>query len=243
MSEHVAIQQDGRLLRIVLKRPDNGVSDPMAALLSETLLKAHETSDAVLLTSAGPDYVTGRVREPGAPAPEPEAYARRAEYDAIFGSYKAIRNCQVPVVTAISGRAMGFGAAIAGLCDVSFAADTATFNIPEIGHNVMPTMVMSALYDRMQRNALLWLAYSTDFISADRAMAYGLVGHVVPAAELQATVDRFLGQLLSRPRPAILGLKEYLHVAPRMDELGAIDYARSLHSIVNTSAAMKKKAH
>jgi enoyl-CoA hydratase len=243
MSEHVAIQQDGRLLRIVLKRPDNGVSDPMAALLSETLLKAHETSDAVLLTSAGPDYVTGRVREPGAPAPEPEAYARRAEYDAIFGSYKAIRNCQVPVVTAISGRAMGFGAAIAGLCDVSFAADTASFNIPEIGHNVMPTMVMSALYDRMQRNALLWLAYSTDFISAERALAYGLVGHVVPAAELQATVDRFLGQLLSRPRPAILGLKEYLHVAPRMDELGAIDYARSLHSIVNTSAAMKKKAH
>jgi enoyl-CoA hydratase len=241
MSEHVSIQQDGRLLRITLKRPDNGVSDPMAALLSETLLRAHETSDAVLLTSAGPDYVTGRVREPGAPAPDPEAYARRAEYDAIFGSYQAIRNCLVPVVTAIEGRAMGFGAAIAGLCDVSFAADTATFNIPEIGHNVMPTMVMSALYDRIQRNALLWLAYSTDFISAERAMAYGLVGQVVPAAELHATVDRFLAQLLSRPRPAILGLKEYLHVAPRMDELGAIDYARSLHSIVNTSAAMKKK--
>jgi enoyl-CoA hydratase len=241
MSEHVVIQQDGRLLRITLKRPENGVSDPMAALLSETLLKAHETSDAVLLTSAGPDYVTGRVREPGAPAPEPEAYARRAEYDAIFGSYKAIRNCLVPVVTAIEGRAMGFGAAIAGLCDVSFAADTASFNIPEIGHNVMPTMVMSALYDRMQRNALLWMAYSTDFISADRALAYGLVSHVVPAADLHTTVDRFLAQLLSRPRPAILGLKEYLHVAPRMDELGAIDYARSLHSIVNTSAAMKKK--
>jgi enoyl-CoA hydratase len=241
MSEHVSIQQDGRLLRIVLKRPDNGVSDPMAAYLSEALLKAHETSDAVLLTSAGPDYVTGRVREPGAPAPDPEAYARRAEYDAIFGSYKAIRHCQVPVVTAIEGRAMGFGAAIAGLCDVSFAADTATFNIPEINHNVMPTMVMSALYDRIPRNVLLWLAYSTDFISAERAMAYGFVSHVVPAAQLQATVDRFLTQLLSRPRPAILGLKEYLHVAPRMDELGAIDYARSLHSMVNTSAAMKKK--
>ncbi len=241
MSEHVTLQQDGRLLRITLKRPDNGVSDPMAALLSETLMRAHETSDAVLLTSAGPDYVTGRVREPGAPAPEPEAYARRAEYDAIFGCYKAIRSCQVPVVTAIEGRAMGFGAAIAGLCDVSFAADTATFNIPEINHNVMPTMVMSALYDRIPRNVLLWLAYSTDFISAERALGYGFVSHVVPAAQLQAAVNRFLEQLLSRPRPAILGLKEYLHVAPRMDELGAIDYARSLHSIVNTSAEMKKK--
>lgn len=241
MSEPIHIQQDGRLLRIRLQREGNGVSDGMAAQLSAAVLSAHETSDAVLLTSAGPDYVTGRVRDPSAPAPEAEAYARRAEYDSIFGSYKAIRNCQVPVVTAIEGRAMGFGAAIAALCDVSFAADSATFNIPEIGHNVMPTMVMSALYDRINRNALLWLAYSTDFISAERALAYGFVSHVVPVAELGAAVDRFLAQLLSRPRPAILGLKEYLHVAPRMDELGAIDYARSLHSIVNTSAAMKKK--
>ena len=237
---NLLIEQDGRLLRVMLQRAGNGVSDGMAAELSAALLKAHETSDAVLLKSAGPDYVTGRVREPGAPPPEAEAYARRAEYDAIFGSYKALRNCLVPVVTAIEGRAMGFGAAVAALCDISFAADTATFNIPEIGHNVMPTMVMSALYDRIPRNVLLWMSYSTDFISAERALTYGFISHVVPAADLHAAVDRFVEQLLSRPRPAILGLKEFLHVAPRMDELGAIDYARSLHSIVNTSAAMKK---
>lgn len=241
MSNPIHTQQDGRLLRVTLQREGNGVSDGMAATLSAALLQAHETSDAVLLTSAGPDYVTGRVRDPGAPPPEPEAYARRAEYDAIFGSYKAIRNCLVPVVTAIEGRCMGFGSAVAALCDVSFAADTATFNIPEIGHNVMPTMVMSALYDRLNRNALMWLAYSTDFIDAQRALLYGLVGHVVPAARLNQEVERFCKLLLSRPRPAILGLKEYLHVAPRMDELGAIDYARSIHSMVNTAAEMKKK--
>lgn len=241
MSEPISIEQDGRLLRITLQRQGNGVTDAMAATLSAAVLRAHETSDAVLLRSAGPDFVTGRVREDGAAPPDPEAYARRAEYDAIFGSYKAIRNAQVPVIAAIEGRAMGYGAAVAALCDVSFAADTATLNIPEISHNVMPTMVMSALYDRVNRNALMWLAYSTDFIGAERALAYGLVSQVVPAAELNAAVDRFCGLLLSRPRPAILGLKEYLHVAPRMDEQGAIDYARSLHSIVNTSAAMKRK--
>jgi enoyl-CoA hydratase len=65
----------------------------------------------------------------------------------------------------------------------------------------------------------------------------------VPEAQLDAELTRFCDLLLSRPRPAILGLKEYLRVAPRMDEQGAIDYARSLHSMVNTSAAMKKKAH
>jgi enoyl-CoA hydratase len=197
MSDQIQIQQDGRILRITFNRPEgNGVSDSMAAALSDAVMKAHETSDCVVLRSVGPDFCTGRVRDADFP-PSPEAYSRRPEYDSIFNSYKALRSCLVPVIGVIEGKCMGFGTAIAALCDVSFASDKATFNIPEIAHNVMPTMVMSAIYDRM----------------------------------------------LSRPRPAILGLKEYLRVAPRMDEQGAIDYARSLHSMVNTSAAMKKKAH
>ena len=145
------------------------------------------------------------------------------------------------MIAVIEGRAMGYGAAIAALCDVSFASDMATFNIPEIAHSVMPTMVMSAVYDRMNRNAILWMAYSADFIDAQRALSYGLVSTVVTSDKLGEEAERFCQLLLSRPRPAILGLKEYMHVAPQMDEQGAIDYARSLHSMVNTSAAMKRK--
>lgn len=244
MHPNLIIEQQDRLLVVTLNRTeDNGVSDSMAAALSQLLAKAHETVDAVLLRSAGPDFCTGRIRDAGTTPPTSEAYTRRDEYDGIFGSYQAMRSAKVPIIGVIKGRCMGFGAAIASLCDVSFASDTATFNIPEIGHNVMPTMVMSAVYDRMNRNAILWMAYSTDFIDAQRALVYGLISQVVPEAQLDDEVKRFVGQLLSRPRPAILGLKEYLRVAPRMDEQGAIDYARSLHSMVNTSAAMKKKAH
>jgi len=242
MSNALDIQQDGRLLRITFGREDCGVSDSMAAQLSETLRVAHETSDAVLLRSAGADFCTGRVRDAASP-PATEAYSRRPEYDPVFNSYKALRSAQVPVVAAVEGRAMGYGTAVVALCDVSFASDTATFNIPELNHNVMPTMVMSAVYDRMNRNAVLWMAYSAEFIDAQRALAYGLVSQVVPGARLDNEVEKFCRTLLGRPRPAILGLKEYLRVAPRMDEQGAIDYARTLHSMVNTAAAMKKPAH
>jgi enoyl-CoA hydratase len=244
MHQHLIVEQQERLLTVTLNRTeDNGVSDSMASALSQLLLKAHETADAVVLRSAGPDFCTGRIRDAGPTPAAAEAYTRRDEYDGIFGSYQAMRGAKVPVIGVIQGRCMGFGTAIASLCDVSFASDQASFNIPEIGHNVMPTMVMSAVYDRMNRNAILWMAYSTDFIDAQRAMAYGIVSQVVPQAQLDTEVERFVQLLLSRPRPAILGLKEYLRVAPRMDEQGAIDYARSLHSMVNTSAAMKKKAH
>ena len=242
MSEPLSIAQDGRLLRITFGREGGGVSDGMASRLSEALLQAHETSDAVLLTASGADFCTGRIREAAGP-PSPEAYSRRPEYDGVFGSYAAIRNAQVPVVAAIEGRAMGYGTAVAALCDVSFASETARFNIPEIEHNVMPTMVMSALAGRISRNAILWMAYSAQFIDAQRALAYGLVSQVVPAASLQQEAERFCQVLLGRPRPAILGLKEYLRVAPRMDDQGATDYARSLHSMVNTAAAMKRPQH
>ena len=241
MSDDIILEQDGRILRATFNTaPDNGVSDMMAGAFSEGFLSAHETSDMVLLRSNGPDFCTGRVRDASAGPPSPEAYSRRPEYDPIFGCYRSIKDAQVPVVAVIEGRCMGFGTAVASVCDVSFASSTATFNIPEVGHNVMPTMVMSAVYDRMPRNAILWMAYSQDFIDAERALTYGLVSQVVDADKLDAEVDRFCERMIKNPQPAVLGLKEYLRSAPRMDDQGALDYARSIHSMVNTAAAMKK---
>lgn len=244
MSNELLVLQDGPILRVTINRPEqgNGMSDAMARELADLLDHAHQTSEMVLLRGAGKDFCTGRARDPNAGTPSSEAYARRDEYDAIFGCYSAFRRCQVPVVGLIQGRAMGFGTAVAALCDVSIASDAATFNIPEMAHNIMPTMVMSAVFDRMNRNAILWMAYSRDFISAERAMIYGLVSTVVPADKLEIEAEQFCAKLLSAPRPAIRGLKEYLRVAPTMDAQASTDYARSLHAMVNTSSAMKKNA-
>ena len=241
MKDDLLLEQKGRILLATFnRRTDNSVSDSMARQLTAGLELAHETSDMVLLKSAGPDFCTGRLRDPDAGPPHPEAYSRRPEYDSIFYCYSAIRNAQVPVVGVIEGRCMGFGTAVAACCDVSFASSNAQFNIPEMTHKVMPTMVMSALYDRMSRNAIMWMTYSAEFIDAHEAMIYGIVSRVVDAKKLEDEVLKFCDTLLSRPRPGILGLKEYLRSAPRMDSQGALDYARSIHSMVNTAAAMKE---
>lgn len=241
MSDDLLLEPKGRVLEATFNRAEgNGVSDGMAREFRAALETAHESYDVVMLKSVGPDFCTGRVRDADAGPPAKEAYARRPEYDSIFYCYRAIRDAQVPVVAAIEGKCMGFGTAVAAVCDVSFASETATFNIPEIEHNVMPTMVMSALYDKMSRNAILWMAYSAEFISAEEAMAYGIVSRVAPAASLVEDTRAFCEMLTKRPRPAVLGLKEYIHNAPTMDEAGAIAYARSIHSMVNTSSDMKK---
>ncbi len=243
-SNDLLVSQSGAILRITLNRPDqgNGVTDAMAETFTRTLADAHARCDMVVLDANGPDFCIGRApRDPKAPAPHPEAYRRRDEYDVIFNAYGAMKSAKVPIIGVIHGRTMGFGTAITALCDVSFASDAATFNIPEMSHNVMPTMVMSALQDRIARNVIAWMTYSTDFISAERAMGYGFVSTVVPAARLTAEVDAFLEKMVNTPRAAILGLKEYLRAAPRMDAQGATDFARSLHSLVNTAADMQSR--
>ena len=135
---------------------------------------------------------------------------------------------------------MGFGTAVAACYDVFFASSNARINVPEMTHKVMPTMVMSALYDRMNRDAIMSMTYSAEFIDAQQTMIYGIVSRAVDADKLEDEVASVCETLQRRPRPGILGLKEYLRSAPRMDSQGALDYARSIHSMINTAAAMKE---
>ena len=47
--------------------------------------------------------------------------------------------------------------------------------------------------------------------------------------------------ILKAPRPAILGVKEYVKTAPDMAVFGAVEFARNLHATVNSSHEMRKK--
>src|SRR5262249_44835764 len=111
--------------------------------------------------------------------------------------------------------------------------------VPEMMHNIMPTMVMSALIDRVPRKALTYFVYSTGMISAARAREAGLISEFVPAAQLNSHVDALCATMLKAPRVARLGPKEYSKVAYDMDVSGAIDFAGALHATINSSKAIR----
>ena len=144
----------------------NAASDAMAIELAKLLLSAGESAEIVVLRGAGEDFCVGREtmgkRPPGAP---PEALELRRRNDVVFNCYGAFRRCEVPVIGVVKGRAFGFGCAIAAVCDITLAADTATFQVPEMAHHIMPTMVMSALVDRVPRKALTYLVWSTAIVT------------------------------------------------------------------------------
>jgi enoyl-CoA hydratase len=139
----------------------------------------------------------------------------------------------------VQGRAVGLGCALAALCDITVASERARFQLPEMSHNIMPTIAMSALVDRVPRKAATYLVYSTQEIDARQALVWGLVSHVVPANDLDATVAGLVDRLKKTPLPALLAVKEYARSAFSMSTQAANDLARNLHATVNTFSGMR----
>lgn len=243
MSNEILSQQDGPLFRITINRPDNGngMTDDMAVELTELIGKAAATSRIVILAGAGKDFCIGRATMGQRPANKPEALQWRRKSDIVFDAYAAIRNSPIPVIGVVQGRALGFGCAIAALCDITIASDVATFQIPEMEHNILPTMVLSAMVDRMTRKGLSYMVYSCASVSAERALSYGIVSDVVPAAKLDASVAALCKTMLTAPPIASTGVKDYLRHGMTMDVPAAIDFARNLHAVVNASSEIAPK--
>ncbi|HEY2532079.1 MAG TPA: enoyl-CoA hydratase/isomerase family protein [Xanthobacteraceae bacterium] len=237
-------KQDGPILHVALNRPERGnaVSDEMVAQLTSILVGADKTSNLVVLRGAGNDFCIGRAAMGATPKKDPDALERRTFSDVVFDCYGALRTCKVPVIAVVQGRALGFGCAIAAACDITLASDVAVFQVPEMAHNILPTMVMSSFVDRVPRKAMSYLVYSQAEITPERALSFGIVSDVVPAARLDEAVETLCAAILKAPRPAILGVKEYVRTAPDMAVFGAIEFARNLHATINSSSEMRRKA-
>jgi enoyl-CoA hydratase/carnithine racemase len=239
----ILTKQDGPILRVTLNQPERGnaVSDAMVAELTGIIEAAEKTSNLVVLRGAGKDFCVGRAVMGSMPKRDPDALERRTFSDVVFNCYGALRDAKVPVIAVVQGRALGFGCALAAACDITLASDQAVFQVPEMAHNILPTMVMSSFVDRVPRKAISYLVYSQAEIGPQRALSFGIVSDIVAAEKLDEAVATLCAAILKAPRPAILGVKEYVKTAPDMAVFGAVEFARNLHATVNSSAEMRRK--
>ena len=241
MSDPILCVGEGGVTAITLNRPEDGnrVSDDMAVEMTAMIAAAENNSRLIVLRGAGDDFCLGRAGMGQRSGPPPEALEYRNRIETVFDFYAAFRGARIPVIGVVQGRAAGFGCAIAALCDITLAAADATFQLPEMGHNIMPTMAMSALVDRVPRKALVYLTYSTAAVDAERALTFGIASDIFAASELDRAADALVAALLAMPDAATRAVKEYARSAPSMDISGATDFARNLHATVNTSGGMR----
>jgi len=189
-SDLVLTQQSGGVMAITLNRPDvlNSFNGPMADALLRALRRAADDDSvrAVLLTGAGRAFCAGQdlaavLPADGKPLPDLGEVVQR-QYNPIV---RAIRLLEKPIVCAVNGVAAGAGANIAFACDITLAAEDATFiqSFAKIG--LIPDSGGTYLLPRligMQRAAALTML--GDKLDAGRAKEWGLIYDVVPGAML-----------------------------------------------------------
>ena len=83
--------------------------------------------------------------------------------------YAAVKEARAPTLAIVQGEALGVGCALAGVCDLTIAAEDAIFQVPELDHNIAPTLVMWALLNRASYKTAAHLVYTRERIGAQRA--------------------------------------------------------------------------
>jgi enoyl-CoA hydratase/carnithine racemase len=106
-------------------------------------------------------------------------------------------------VARVNGHALAGGFGLAAACDVVVAVGRAKFGMPEINVGLWPMMISAVMQRTMPRKAALELMMTGRLIDAAEARQLGVVSRVVPAEELDATVDEVVSDLASKSSAVI----------------------------------------
>ena len=186
------------IARITLNRPVvlNALNKNVQRLLDAALdcAEADDEVNVVILTGAGRSFCAGgdlyaSLYPDDDPAPSGTEVQLR-----IWGFAK-------PVIAKVRGHAVGQGCELAGVCDMTIAADTAQFGEIQIRHGFgPPTLIAPFLVGMKQAKELLMLG---EIIDAQDALRLGLVNRVVPEDELDAAVDAIARKLAALPQDTV----------------------------------------
>jgi 2-oxoglutaroyl-CoA hydrolase len=205
------VETDEGVATITLDVPDkmNRVAYAARAQLAGVFeeLGADDAVRAVVLTGAGGNFTAGGDIA-GFLEVSPEELSRLA------WNVAAAERCPKPVIARIEGYCLGVGLELALACDFRVAAEGAELGLPELGLGMIPG---SGGTQRLARLAGLGRAKDVVLrrkrISAADALAWGLVSEVVPAVELDAAVDRIVGELAELSPLALAVAKRVLNEA------------------------------
>lgn len=171
------------------------------------------------------------------------------DHDFIFD--RQISGCPKPVIARVNGYAIGGGHHIAYFCDLTVAADHATFgqNGPRVGSPAEGHIVSHAANVIGHKRAReLWMLCRR--YTAQQALAWGLVNSVVPMARLDEEVKKFCDEILTLSPTCLKIIKRsfYDHMEPIMRTSGravlkavAPDYFKTGEQQEGATAFLEKR--
>ena len=119
------------------------------------------------------------------------------------------------MLVACKGWVMGGSFQRALLCDVRVAAEGTRFRLPEVTYGVIPdTGGVAVLYEMCGPGLVSDMVLTGRIVSAEEALAHGIVSRVVAEADLDATVREMAEQIASSPAITVKMAREVIrHLA------------------------------
>lgn len=206
--------RDGFVERLTLNRPDvrNAFNDHVIAELTESALHlAREPlasrPRAVVLAGAGKMFCAGADVTWMAQTVEYTEDENVRDATAMSRMFHALDTLPMPLIGRVQGAALGGGAGLAAVCDIVVAEDQALFGFTETKLGILPAVISPFALAKIGRSAARELFLTGARFSAARAKEIGLVHSVVPASQLDATVDAYVRELLSAGPEAVAAAK------------------------------------
>jgi enoyl-CoA hydratase len=246
--EYLLFEQADGVATITLNRPEkhNALSQGLLAELRDVLdtIEVNKDVRVVVLTGAGRQaFSTGfdlNPRELAVGAPQDEAdWSRSIKLN--FDTLMRIWNLRQPVVAAVNGYAVAAGSNLALICDITLAAEHATFGEPEIRHFALSPLLLLP-YLANNSKAMHYLYYSGDTIGAEEALKLGLVSKVVSQDQLMSEAMRIARRIAQVPAYAVQLTKRSIKSAYEMMGFkNAMELHRANDALVIDSSQIEEK--
>jgi enoyl-CoA hydratase len=150
-----------------------------------------------------------------------------AHIETIQTAFNAIDDLDRPTIAAVNGLAFGGGCELTLVCDFRIMAEEAHLGVPEIKIGVLPGAGGTQRLSHMLPPALAKeMIYLGEPITAQKALQFGLVNEVVPAAKVLETAMEWARRLMKMPPLAVRCAKLLVHTGMNTDLKSGIEAER-----------------
>jgi enoyl-CoA hydratase len=220
----VLYARDGRIARITLNRPEklNAINDAMPRELREAVAAANadDAVHVIVLAGAGRAFCAGYDLELYAERPRPVPYSQGLPWDPMVdyagmsentACFMSLWRSFKPVICKVHGYAVAGGSDIALCADLVVMAEDARIGYPPARVWGCPTTAMWVYRLGAERAKRMLL--TGDLVTGVEAARMGLVSEAVPAAELDAAVERWAQRMAGVPRNQLMMQKLMINQA------------------------------
>jgi enoyl-CoA hydratase/carnithine racemase len=217
MTGTVRLDIEGAIATITNDNPEkhNAFDDDMDAQLFAILDELAQRTDirAVIWRGAGKSFSSGRDASSIG-----NLKVELSHHELMRRGHRGIQrvwDIDAPVIVACKGWVMGGSFQRALLCDIRVATEGTRFRLPELSFGVIPdTGGVGVLYEMCGHGLVSDLVLTGRVLSADEALAHGIVSRVVPEAELDDTVHAMAEQIAAAPAVSVKMAREVIkHLA------------------------------